>query len=248
MDKMNDLTLDKNYRKGDKNGKVKLIQEWLCLHGFLIKIDDDFGPATEDAVKQFQKKNALEVDGIVGNHTFGALIQPMLDALKNIEPAGHNLGEMVVLFARQHLAQHPREVGGQNMGPWVRLYMLGNEGNNWPWCAGFASYILQQACTSLKANMPVDSSFSCDLLAQDAKAKGILIDEASVKDKTQIKPGHIFLVRKGPGDWTHTGLVTEAKSDLFYTIEGNTNDEGTREGYEVCNRTRGYKNIDFIKI
>ncbi|MGH8565940.1 MAG: hypothetical protein ACREXW_18380 [Gammaproteobacteria bacterium] len=32
------------------------------------------------------------------------------------------------------------------------------------------------------------------------------------------------------------------------TIEGNTNDDGSREGYEVCARTRDYNEMDFIKI
>lgn len=49
-------------------------------------------------------------------------------------------------------------------------------------------------------------------------------------------------------DWTHTGFVTMFNKDFFDTIEGNTNDDGNREGYEVCARTRGYKNEDFIKL
>jgi hypothetical protein len=32
------------------------------------------------------------------------------------------------------------------------------------------------------------------------------------------------------------------------TIEGNTNDEGSREGHEVCARTRGYDGEDFVLI
>ncbi len=51
---MNDLNLDKDYGRGSNGKKVKLIQEWLCLHGFNIAIDGDFGPATEFAVKAFQ--------------------------------------------------------------------------------------------------------------------------------------------------------------------------------------------------
>jgi hypothetical protein len=32
------------------------------------------------------------------------------------------------------------------------------------------------------------------------------------------------------------------------TIEGNTNDDGSAEGYEVCARTRSYTNMDFILL
>lgn len=44
---MSELTLDKNYKKGDKGKEVKKIQEWLCYHGYGLYIDSDFGPATE---------------------------------------------------------------------------------------------------------------------------------------------------------------------------------------------------------
>lgn len=35
---------------------------------------------------------------------------------------------------------------------------------------------------------------------------------------------------------------------LVETIEGNTNDEDSPEGYEVCRRVRGYGSKDFILI
>jgi hypothetical protein len=40
---MDDLVLDKTYLRGDKGKKVRLIQEWLCLHdqnGSLTGISD----------------------------------------------------------------------------------------------------------------------------------------------------------------------------------------------------------------
>jgi len=40
--------------------------------------------------------------------------------------------------------------------------------------------------------------------------------------------------------------VTSAGDTLYQTIEGNTNDDGSREGYEVCARRRGYSKTDFI--
>ena len=43
----NDLKLDKNYKRGSKGKKVKLIQEWLSLNGFGVVVDGDFGPASD---------------------------------------------------------------------------------------------------------------------------------------------------------------------------------------------------------
>lgn len=243
---MDDLELDKDYKKGITGQKVKLIQEWLCLHGFHVAIDKDFGPATDRAIREFQKKNNLKPDGVVGKNTFAKLIRPMTNALKPASGAGKTLGRMIVAYAKQHLKQSPLEIGGQNRGPWVRLYMNGNEGPDRPWCAGFASFILKQACLAKKAPLPIETSASCDELAAQAKQKGLFLFEAKATDRKLIKPGALFLVRKTDTDWVHTGIVLKADANVFYTIEGNTNDEGSREGYEVCKRFRGYKNKDFI--
>jgi len=52
-------------RRGDKNDSVKWIQR--RLPG--LKIDGDFGPKTEDAVKAFQAVKKVAIDGIVGLDT-----------------------------------------------------------------------------------------------------------------------------------------------------------------------------------
>jgi len=66
--------------------------------------------------------------------------------------------------------------------------------------------------------------------------------------RRDIPPGSLFLVRRTDTDWTHVGIVEATHELLFQTIEGNTNDEGEREGYEVCTRSRGYSNKDFILL
>ena len=43
-----------------------------------------------------------------------------------------------------------------------------------------------------------------------------------------------------------SGIVVDAAADTFKTIEGNTNDDGSHEGYEVCARVRGYAGIDVV--
>jgi hypothetical protein len=245
---MSELTLDKVYKKGNRSREVKMIQEWLCLQGFGLKIDRDFGSATDYAVREFQKREGLEEDGVVGNTTFTRLVQPMKNALKEIPKGNKSLGEMVVAYAKQHLKQQPREIGGQNKGPWVRLYMKGHEGEAWPWCAGFVSFILKQACDTLGCSLPLKTSFSCDILASGAKDKGIFLRGSIASDIKKIKPGSLFLERRTSTDWTHTGIVIGVKDTVFLTLEGNTNDEGSREGYEVCMRIRGYKSKDFVLI
>jgi hypothetical protein len=245
---MSDLILGKDYKKGAKGKKVRLIQEWLCLHGYQIVVDGDFGDATDTAVRQFQKEKKLREDGIVKGKTFDKLVLPMTKALAEILPGKKGLGQMVVAYAEQHLGQHPREVGGQNKGPWVRLYMQGNEGSDWPWCAGFVSFILKQACKTLNMPLPILPSFSCDSLAFSAKERGLFLKESEAKGENTIGPGSLFLVRRTPTDWVHTGIILSAEDDIFHSIEGNTNDDGDREGYEVCRRIRNYASKDFIRL
>lgn len=60
-------------RRGSFSDLVGELQELLRRHGFPVAVDNDFGPATELAVKAFQAGKALEVDGIVGRDTWAAL-------------------------------------------------------------------------------------------------------------------------------------------------------------------------------
>lgn len=55
-------------KKGSKGTQVKELQEFLE-----ITADGDFGPGTEKAVKEWQSKNGLVADGIVGPKTWDAM-------------------------------------------------------------------------------------------------------------------------------------------------------------------------------
>lgn len=247
-----ELLLDKDYKRSDEGPGIKIIQEWLSYAGELITIDNSFGPATEKAVRSFQKKNGLAIDGTVGSMTFGKLIAPLLKALKPITSEVSSYAGAVTAFSKQHLALSPIEIGGDNCGPWVRLYMQGKEGPQWYWCAGFVCSMLREASFLPGFNMPVPATFSCDTLAQKAKSAGLFVSEKDLlksdPKKKSINPGSIFLVRQAASDWVHTGIVTRFMPEYFETIEGNTNDDGSRNGYCVCKRTRGYAGKDFIKL
>ena len=225
-----------------------MIRERLPLCGLAVTIDDDFGPATESAVKAFQTRNLSPADGVVTAATFALLAKPMTDALKPIWMLGSALGARIAAYAGQHLAQHPRELGGQNLGPWVRLYMKGNEGPDWPWCAGFACLMLEQACSIPDTTAPIASSYSSSELATRAREREMLVKGSNPADKSRVGPGSFFLV---PGDETaykHVGIVECIDGEVFQTIEGNTNDQGTHNGYEVCQNTRTFKSYDFIAL
>ena len=63
-------------KKGDKGDDVRDLQTLLDGNGFwtYYTITDYFGDVTETSVKNFQKSKQITVDGIVGNTTYGYLI------------------------------------------------------------------------------------------------------------------------------------------------------------------------------
>ncbi len=59
--------------KGSQGPEVELLQALLKTHGYDLPVDGDFGPRTDTAVRDFQRRSGLEADGYVGNLTFAAL-------------------------------------------------------------------------------------------------------------------------------------------------------------------------------
>jgi peptidoglycan hydrolase-like protein with peptidoglycan-binding domain len=59
--------------KGDHGESVKQMQTLLNKFGYKLAIDGIFGQASDSAVRDFQKKNKLTIDGIVGTMTWGKL-------------------------------------------------------------------------------------------------------------------------------------------------------------------------------
>jgi hypothetical protein len=237
----------RSYAKGQSGPRVRLLQEMLCLHDLNVVVDGDFGPATERAIKKFQGERTIAVDGIVDQRTFLALILPFVRARHRL-PRAATLGQMVVSYAEQHLRERPREVGGENSGPWVRLYTDGLAPEGSPWCAAFVCYVLRQACETVGSALPFGLSASCGVLAARAKDVHRFAAGTGAADTAKVEPGCFFLVRNGPDRWKHIGVITRMDDEVFETIEGNTNDEGGAEGYEACRRIRGYKDKDFITV
>lgn len=252
-----ELIINGLLKPGSKGNDVKKVQEWLNLYryispkwNYIVTIDGDFGLQTSYAIKDFQRINNLETDGIVGMKTFSILSQPLKSAFKIIIPS--NIRNLIIYYSNRHLINRPRELKN-NTGPWVRAYMDGNEGKQWAWCMGFVQTILDQAFSTLNQKFTsfLPHTFSCDVVGEYGLKNNCLIRNSEISDALEIiKPGDLFLISKSTHDWVHTGIITDIKDDWIYTVEGNTNDEGVREGFEVCRRMRNFKknNIDIFHL
>lgn len=63
----------KTIQYGSSGEEVKKLQKELNKYGYKLDVDGQFGSKTQSAVKDYQKKNNLSVDGIVGDNTWGSL-------------------------------------------------------------------------------------------------------------------------------------------------------------------------------
>ena len=127
---------------------------------------------TADQLKAFQISQGRPPSGELDEQTWELLTAPMRKALVKIENAGAMpLDELAITIAKQHLAQKPIEIGGNNHGPWVRLYMAGRDGEDQLWCAGFVCFVVDQACRELKIDLPFKRQVFVPTLVNDARPR-----------------------------------------------------------------------------
>lgn len=118
------------------------------------------------------------------------------------------------------------------------------------WCAGFVSFVIEQAAQKAARAAPIAGSVGCDELAAQAKAAGRFIAGKSIGADGFAALGAcgVFLVRKSASDWVHTGFAFDGDGESFLSIEGNTDHKGSANGFEVARRTRRYAANDFIRL
>ena len=71
---------------GSRGDEVKELQTALNKNGYNLSVDGIFGSKTQAAVKDYQTKNKLQVDGIVGKNTWGSLF-PTTTTTTTTKPA-----------------------------------------------------------------------------------------------------------------------------------------------------------------
>jgi hypothetical protein len=221
----------------------RLIQEWLCLQDYATGIDGDWGSATNRALKEFAASNSINfTDYEMTANLWTALTRPLAMALTTPE-SKCSLADMIKKVALSHYASGAKEIGGNNKGPWVRTYMAGNSGSNWPWCAGFVSFVVAQACYNLKCSLPIPSSYSTSMLIRSAKTANRFRENIENSSACAI-----FALKGGVTGYKHTGFAYNFTEDTFETIEGNTNYGGSSDGDAVCRRIRATERSHFITL
>lgn len=117
---------------------------------------------------------------------------------------------------------------GSNAGPDVEKYLKSvGLGPGYSWCMALVYWCTKQAADELKVLNPL------------VRTGGVMRQwNENAKLRVAVpKAGDIFIMDFGKG-LGHTGFIERVEGTTLHTIEGNTNDDGSREGYEVCRRAR----------
>jgi hypothetical protein len=132
-----------------------------------------------------------------------------------------------IALTQEGVSEDPK---GSNWGPKIKEYLAaaGLKASA-PWCMSFVVWCFDQAAKELNVKNPL------------YKTGGVLYGwqqrSATLGIKTNPQPGDVFIMRFAHGTG-HTGIVESVDETHVHTIEGNTNDDGSREGYEVARRSR----------
>ncbi len=120
---------------------------------------------------------------------------------------------------------------GSNAGPAVEKYLKSvGLGKGYSWCEAFVYWCYQEASKELGIANPLK------------KTAGVL-DQLNNSKKYVVQTpqkGDLFIMDFGKG-LGHIGFVDDTFIKKFNTVEGNSNDDGSREGYEVCQKPNGRK-------
>ena len=120
-----------------------------------------------------------------------------------------------------------------NAGPEVEIYLKSvGLGRGYAWCMAFIYWCTQRASAHVNTKNPL-------------KKTGGVLDQYNSRPllaKKTPQPGDVFIIDFNNGTG-HAGFVEKIVGNTLYTIEGNTNDSGGREGYKVARRKRDIKSI-----
>jgi hypothetical protein len=247
------------------------LQEWLVVRGIIVGsnpgappsspaaagIDGGFGAGTRTGCDAFAAANGL-ANGTV-DAAFWQALTGGIEAAFTFRSARPAIGDAVMETARTHLAQKPIEarrlvngrlIGQDNTGPWVRAYCSGVSDE---WCQGAASQWVKQAFAALNRSPPfplvaldVLPLYVPSIVSSANKAGRLVVGQG----EAPVPAGSFFFVRgpvHGEASHVHVGItVSPIRGDsTFDTIEGNSNTDGSINGFEVCQRIRRRATCDF---
>jgi hypothetical protein len=207
-----------------------------------VGVTGRFMATTSGAVRLFQARfpdatgQPLVVDGVVGPLTWEA----MFGVAPSVVEASPSLATAALAVAVGEIGRMEDPPGsnrGARVDEYVRAVGLDPVGAC-PWCAAFVYWCFDRAAVAAGVANPVVKTAGVLDHWRRARDRGVrTITGGRAKSNPElVRPGMIFVMDFGRGVG-HTGFVEAVAGGRLVTIEGNTNDGGSREGVGVFRRT-----------
>lgn len=229
---------------------VKAIQaQLLKLNCGPIEVDGDFGGQTFSSVKLFQSRNTdiqgipLVVDGKIGSITWQILFKET--DVHQTDVAPNDLFTEVIRIANTQLGVRedpPNSNRGKDVAKYLKSVGLDANSGHYSWCMAFVYWCFKEAFDKLGKPNPLVKTGGVLRQWNETKSKKIKKADA-INNPSLVKPGFVFIRNHGGGKG-HTGIVVAVNGGYIETIEGNSNNNGSREGVGVFRLTRKIASIE----
>ena len=222
--------------QGDRGTFVVELQRYLNKFNFPIACDGIFGDETDWAVRKFQEEMGLVVDGVAGPITMAKLNPAGAEVEgrhRSVPAVGYY--EAVIKVAERYVGHREvKENSSSDIDRWLLECGIDFPA---PWCMAFVQGCFKEAAKECRFADPLKPDTA-----------GVLDLWRRVPDSWKVGPldgrrGDIMIMDYGGGKG-HTGIVTGYHGGQYYTIEGNTNAGGSREGDCVADKKRN----PYVKI
>ena len=106
-------------------------------------------------------------------------------------------------------------------------------GQGWPWCAAFVDWCVDESGLMRDEDRPKTPA-AFDLIHWGANHGCLILSPSRVIPQR----GDIVVYT-----FSHCGIVADVEPGYVHAVEGNTNSQGGRDGYEVAKRLRAFSQI-----
>lgn len=218
---------------------VKAIADALASKGYAVTSPSGvYDEAFKSVVMLFQAQNvdesgrSLHVDGKIGSLTWGSLFgaQPVA-----VPPAGAAGAALGVAVSQIGVMEQPL---GSNAGPMVDKYLksVNTPSGNF-WCMAFVHWCFEQASNGTTIFPRTAGCLDAWNSAKKIAGIKIVTRAQAIANPTLVRPGAVFIHDYGSGHG-HTGFVRQSIGGALRTIEGNSNNNGSRNGLGVFELNR----------
>jgi uncharacterized protein (TIGR02594 family) len=240
-------------RMGSRGPQVSLMQGLLNSRGASPRLrqDGDFGARTDRAVRAFQTKHGLEVDGIVGSRTWSALVdqniiagratprvtpvaqRPLVLPSSVSTPADRSAPWMDVARAEMGV----REIAGSRHNSRIVEYhaatTLRATSDEVPWCASFVNWVLRESGKRGTNSAAAASFLDWGTTLASPRAGAVVV----IRHTTSGNRGST-----GSSSGNHVGFFLSASPSHISILGGNQSDQVKVSNFNLSSfAVRGYR-------